>query len=84
LVTNSKKSNISFHRLPFNEGWGETWYAPSPPPSPHQRRDGDRKRYQFGCLKSHSKIPPHLPLQREEKYFPLLTKGDEGGLDVLS
>jgi len=38
------------------------------------------------------KIPPHLPFQREEKYFPLLPsgsetalgrrpKGDEGGLD---
>jgi hypothetical protein len=46
--------------------------------------------YQFSCLKSHSKIPPHLPclptgrlFQREEKYFPLLTKGDRGGLDGL-
>ena len=29
------------------------------------------------------KIPPHLPFQREEKHFPLLTKGDEGGLDIM-
>jgi hypothetical protein len=27
------------------------------------------------------KIPPNLPFPKGEKHFPLLTKGDEGGLD---
>jgi len=39
--------------------------------------------YKFNCLKSHSKIPPPSLYQREGKNFPLLTKGDGGGLDGL-
>ena len=39
------------------------------------------RRYRFSRLKSSYKIPPNLPFPKGGEDFPLLTKGDEGGLD---
>ena len=41
--------------------------------------------YQFNCLKSHSKIPPHLPFSKGGEIFPPLEKRGRGGFenDVL-
>jgi len=43
-----------------------------------------RESYQLGCLKKHYKIPPDLPLQREETTSPFGKGGLRGILGIAA
>ena len=73
-------------KMPFLKGWlfrTKKEYGGGCSTSVPNKNLYIRFLYKFSCLKSHFKIPPTSLSQRGEKFFPLLIKGDGGGLDGL-